>query len=468
MSKWSISVRERTWLAEQLGRWQTEQIVSSEQASRVLGLYESSAELAERGRSKLLLALMGVAALLVGLAALLLVGYNWHALPAAIKLLIIFGALVAAHVAGFELRFRRHLPLFSEIAFLLGCLIYGAAIFLVAQIFQLSGHTPDAVWWWAVGVLPFAICLDSVLLHALLVALLAIWCGMEVIGYDTLGAWFFGRWQHFPNGAYSLVVFVLLGLGWGYRRRSVAAIWLYVPLLAWWAILQPFAWEAGELGLFYCGCIGGLLLIIADSHQSSSRFARPYQELGVALAAITLFVLSFYEANKEIFRHGFLGQDMHALFGYATPIVFAVSALALMTMLLYLTAKTLPGSPASVVTRVGHSARRHWLPVGLELLMVLMIVWWTTRGEPVLPTILANIAIIVFGLWLVGVGLEQDAGRTFALGVLCLLTWTVMRYIDLFGDVGGMLGAAAIFFVCGLALFGVAWFWRHRKEVVHD
>ena len=140
--------------------------------------------------------------------------------------------------------------------------------------------------------------LDSVLLHVLLVALLAIWCGVEIIGFDSLGTWFFGRWRYVPNGTYSLALFVLVGLAWAYRRRSVAVVWLYVPLLAWWAILQPFAWEAGELGLFYCGIVAGLLLIIAESHLPGSRFASPYRELGVVLTAVPLLVLVFPKQTR--------------------------------------------------------------------------------------------------------------------------------------------------------------------------
>jgi hypothetical protein len=37
--------------------------------------------------------------------------------------------------------------------------------------------------------------------------------------------------------------------------------------------------------------------------------------------------------------------------------------------------------------------------------------------------------------------------------------------VDLFGDFGGMLGAAMMFFMCGGALFGVARYWQGRKEV---
>ena len=67
----------------------------------------------------------------------------------------------------------------------LGCLLYGAGIWLVAQVFHLDAHYPDGVWWWAVGVLPFALCLDTLLLHCLLVALLGLWAGMEVIGFSN-------------------------------------------------------------------------------------------------------------------------------------------------------------------------------------------------------------------------------------------------------------------------------------------
>jgi hypothetical protein len=37
--------------------------------------------------------------------------------------------------------------------------------------------------------------------------------------------------------------------------------------------------------------------------------------------------------------------------------------------------------------------------------------------------------------------------------------------VDLFGDFGGMLGAAMMFLTCGAALYGVARYWQTRKEV---
>ena len=61
------------------------------------------------------------------------------------------------------------------------------------------------------------------------------------------------------------------------------------------------------------------------------------------------------------------------------------------------------------------------------------------------------------------VGLREDRGRPFSAGVLYFLLWTVMRYVDLFSDLGGMVGGAMLFFACGGFLFGMALFWKKRK-----
>jgi uncharacterized membrane protein len=205
MDKRAISTKQRAWLLEALQDWRGHGIVSEEQAGRILDLYETPAAIADRQRSRGIFTLMGIA------AVLLLIGYNWDAMPRGLKLVVIFGAVAAAHGGGVSLRYVRHVGPLSEVAFFLGCLFYGAGIWLVAQIFHLSAHYPDGVWWWAVGVLPFALCLDTLLLHALFVALMALWAGMEVLQFGHLGAWFLGRWELVPNGAYSLPLLAAVG-----------------------------------------------------------------------------------------------------------------------------------------------------------------------------------------------------------------------------------------------------------------
>src|SRR5918997_753515 len=159
MSKRALTANQRAWLLEELSLWRRDAIVTDQQSQRIADLYEGAGEMAQRGRSKAV--------------------------------------------------------------FILGCLFYGAGIWLVAQVLHISAHYPDGIWWWAVGVLPFALCLETRLLHALFVALMAFWAGQEVLGFGHLGGWLFGRWDFLPNGAYSLPLLALPGMVWAYRKQSV-------------------------------------------------------------------------------------------------------------------------------------------------------------------------------------------------------------------------------------------------------
>lgn len=445
MSKRAITAKQRAWLLEELSLWRRDAILSDQQAQRIADLYEGAGEFAARGRSRAVFTLMAAAASLVGLAALLLIGYNWEELSRLSKLAIVLTVIGLTHYAGYVLRYQRNAKSLSENVFFLGCLFYGAGIWLVAQVFHINSHYPDGLWWWAVGVLPFALALETRLLHALLVGLLALWAGQEVLNFGHLGGWLFGRWDWLPNGAYTLPLLALPGIVWAYRKQSVSTLSLYVPLLAWWTVLQVFAWRAGSNPFAFVGGVGALLLVIAESHAAGSRFAIPYRYYGSLLVGGVLVPLSFYELNKH------LVGEWPSLIG--PPALLAVLGLGLVLWM----NRTIP--------------RRQAIPLGLALLMALLPLTSTCRSPScvetaaLIPTLLVNGAMLAGAFWLMQIGLQEDRGRPFGAGVLYFLLWAVLRYVDLFGDFGGMLGAALMFFMCGGALFAVARYWQGRKEV---
>jgi uncharacterized membrane protein len=444
MPKRAITPKQRAWLLDELSLWRRDSIVSEQQAQRITDLYEGAGELAERGRSKGVFILMSAAATLVGLAALLLIGYNWNDLSREIKLALVLAVIALTHAAGFSLRYKRKAGALSENVFFLGCLFYGAGIWLVAQVFHINAHYPDGVWWWAIGVLPFALCLETRLIHALLVGLLAVWAGMEVLSFNHLGAWLFGRWDFLPNGAYSLPLLALPGMVWAYRKQSVRTLSMYVPLLAWWTVLQVFAWHLGSNPFYFVGAVGALLLVAAESHPAGSRFAVPYRYYGSLMVGGVLVPLSFYDLNKELVRHwvGLAGP----------PTLLALIGLAVVLLI------------NRTITR------RQAIPLGIALLMALLPLLASSglgsSDAALVPTVLVNVAMVAGAFWLIQVGLQEDRGRPFGAGVLYFLLWAVLRYVDLFGDFGGMLGAAMMFFLCGGALFGVARYWQGRKQEV--
>ena len=202
------------------------------------------------------------------------------------------------------------------------------------------------------------------------------------------------------------------------------------------------------------------MLVVAECHAPGSRFAIPYRYYGSLLVGGVLVPLSFYKFNKHLM------PEWHAL--VIPPAVLAAVAIAivLLTRSGQASRRSAPGSGWMAY------AGRQTIPLGISLLMVLLpMIAASGRGPqaagaaPLLPTVLVNLAMVAGAFWLMQIGLREDRGRPFAAGVLYFLLWSVLRYVDLFGDFGGMLGAALMFFMCGGALFAVARYWQGRKEV---
>jgi hypothetical protein len=459
-----ITEAQRNWLAGELDAWQGLGLLSGEQARGVLGLYATTEQFGQRRQARALATMLALSALLVGLGVFLLVAYNWQAMPAALKVAMIFFGLIVTHLGGLTLRFRAGLQRASGAAFFLGCLIYGAGIWLIAQIFHLSGHEPDAVWWWAVGVLPFALAVGAFELHALYAVLLAVWLGWEVLGFAGFGAWFFGRWPALPNGAYGLLLMAAPGFAWAYRKGSERVLALYLPLVAWWVILQPFAWRFEASPVYFMGAVGGLLLLASEAHRPGSKLAVPYRLYGVLLTAGVLVPLSFYDYNKSI-GSGSMG---HWSPGLAQTLAIAGLSAATLAAVVVVRRLRVPESmrgplSADLVALAG----RQWFPFAIVAGMAAMAGWdaLTGGGSPLAPTIAANAGMVALAFWLMRTGLHDDRGSDFGAGVVYFVLWTILRYIDLFADFGGMLGAALMFFLCGLTLFGMSVYWRRRKEV---
>jgi hypothetical protein len=259
----------------------------------------------------------------------------------------------------------------------------------------------------------------------------------------------------------------LPGFIWAYRKQSPATVGLYAPLLAWWVILQPFAWRSETNPAYFMGAIGALFLLLAESHRLGSPFAIPYRLWGTLLAGGVLVPLSFYDFNKNLFQHR---SELGGLVQMLAIVVLALATIAApMLVRRRLLEVNVPFS-----ARVADLVRRQWLPFVLVLLMALLALWeslarWLGAAElaALVPTVLANVAMIGCGLWLIAVGLREDRGRPFTAGVLYILLWAVLRYVDLFASFGGMLGASLMFFLCGATLFGVALYWRQRKGGRH-
>ncbi|MGE0212946.1 MAG: DUF2157 domain-containing protein, partial [Parvibaculaceae bacterium] len=250
-----------------LARWRTEGWISPELETKL-----QADALAHRSGIAVSTVVGLLGAALLGFAVIAFVAANWDGLSKLTRLVVLFGALWATYGVTFVLHRTRH-PIFAELALLVGGVLFGANIMLIAQTYHISGYTPDALLLWAVGVLLAAGLLSSTPSLVLAIGLVTLW-----IVWDKADNSQFAAWQ-------ALVAFALCaGLVW--RQRSIVAlhalligliVWLFAELLD--AKLQ--LWPLSLLGLAVCAA--GLAGSRAEK-EAQRNFLAPLAIYGALLA----------------------------------------------------------------------------------------------------------------------------------------------------------------------------------------
>jgi len=169
-------------LLKEMESWQAEGLLTPDQKERILARYRHIEEIEQKaGPGKLVTTISILGAVLVGVGVLLLIASNWSEIPRWGKLGIIFGGMLTSYSLGYVMRYeRKNYPKVGASLILLGSIIFGAGIFLIAQIYNVTVHYPNGPLMWGLGILPLAYLLrfKSILMLALLA--LYLWLGMEL------------------------------------------------------------------------------------------------------------------------------------------------------------------------------------------------------------------------------------------------------------------------------------------------
>jgi uncharacterized membrane protein len=161
-------------LDQDLTRWQAAGWVTPTHADRI------RADIASRGTGVRLSSALGtLAAILIGFAAMSFVAANWQSMSKLARLGVIFAGLWS--FLGLAYAFaERGLQRFSDAALLAATALYGAGIMLIAQMYHMDGHPPDAVWLWALGTVLVGLLLRSNTVLAAALVLFCVWSFMEM------------------------------------------------------------------------------------------------------------------------------------------------------------------------------------------------------------------------------------------------------------------------------------------------
>lgn len=143
-------------LKRELPLWVSDGLVEQGQAEAIRERYALD-EIREGTAGLLLPAIYLIGACLVGGGAISFVAASWDSIPVLLRIALLLSVMLACEIAGFILwKVKGPRERLGEALVALGALIFGANVFLIAQMYHLHGPPHNAFGVWALGALVVA------------------------------------------------------------------------------------------------------------------------------------------------------------------------------------------------------------------------------------------------------------------------------------------------------------------------
>lgn len=417
------------WLRRELARWRTEGLVDADLEARLLARYPLPPE---RAWGRLVFSAIG--AVLMGLGVTLFFAYNWNDIPKVAKLGLVFAALLGAHGGAMGLARRPGAPPgLVEGLHVLGTMLFGAGIWLVAQIYHIDEHYPTGYLAWALGALAMAWAMPSIVQALLALALVATWAWVEAFDFRA------------PMHAAPILAAVgTLPLAWW--RRSPALLFCGLAVTLGVAALSVAGVE-GDALLPVLVALGTAVVAfgLGSAATDFPGAEPPARAVGLSAAVLGVYVLTFRAAGETLGR-----VDL------ALPVVqahFAAAAAALVGGAWLLWRRGLDDMPRTTVWQVGLLGLATFIAVAIVASRSAVHGWPVALAFNAFALGLAVLTIVD--------GSERLRPRVVGGGCALFALVTVSRYADLFGS---LLARAAVFVVLGAGLFVVGNFYARQRR----
>jgi len=421
-------------LVREISSWVEEQIISVEQAEKISARYGVDFHHPST-RSYGYYVLVGLGYLFIGLAVITLIGHNWEDLPRGLRMSGLISLTLAANIFGY-LRFRAGDQKAAITWFFLGGLLYGASIMLIAQIYHIGEHFPDGIFWWAIGVLPVAILLESTLLLLLAGTLGFIWFFVEssLHFYPAMFPLFLAAiaWHVF-RVKQSNLLFLALMIGFGFWSEYTLS-WLMTDIPRFRFREENIIFAIGLFLVFH----GFARWLMQREEHREVDYGTLLSVWTLRFTIVTLFIFSFDESWRGLIRAHWLSPWLN--------ISLAIGCSLIALMLVY---------------RASHSLTSTAVFSLFYILSMLTVMQVDDRKYAVYFQFADNVVLVVAGIWLIVRGIQAQISHYFFLGVLTVLATGLIRYIDFVGD---YIGASVLFIVFAIILLSAAKFWRRQQS----
>jgi len=388
---------------KQIQEWLESGTITQEQAQKMLVDVEHKGK--EDKSNKVIVVISTIGSFLLGIGAILFVASNWLEIPNMIKVLILLGSAFVAYYLGYLFKYnKKNLPKVGASLFFLGALLFGASVFLIAQIYHINASAHSLLLIWIIGVLPLVYVFKSEAIAALSSMLFFIWVALLISKSAYLGESVF-------------ILLPVIYLSAGVLLFSVGGLHYFKPQLA--------------------------------------KVAQVFRMFGIKIAILSLFLLTF-----KIFSGGIVNywvdsvrslEDISLNLITKIVLIFILATIGLVINLLF--------NPSQSKTNSLENG------VALGILGFTLLFFFFPAGLGVYTTVY-NLLFTGLTLFLIYVGYQKSNIKIVNMGASWLSIFILAKYFDfmwglmsksLFFIVGGLI----------LVLGGIA-MEKKRREIKED
>jgi uncharacterized membrane protein len=424
------------WLTAESSRWVASGLIDPAARERILVSYDPAPA---AGRGILALILLGVATAAIGLT--LLVGYNWDRIPSHVRVGALIASVLVSFAASAAAQFRQQ-PFGRDMLALLGIVLYGAAIWLIATLLEIEGHYPDAFRWWAIGAVAAALLIRSRIVSIAGSVVVALWA-LAALSAGAMGVpdegrsiWFGAIWLTALYSAYLVQSPAMI-------RILIAAAALWTPSLTpeWvgWGMLLGLPVGVGCVA-FAVGARHGEHPFASDAGSDACR--RAWRTTGLAAILIAFVPLLFTDAND--------GHNSVAI----SP-AFAVMALV---------------AVAATSSLVWRPRTATLLDAVVALTSIVLLAWMGLLAAglsagaewPKVATATFSVLAVAFAIALIQQALQSNRLADLVFGVAFAAAFVVIRWISV---IDSMLWSGLMLIGASAGFFLVARLWGSRRSL---
>jgi uncharacterized membrane protein len=356
---------------KQVEKWCETGIISREQADKILADITSYKQ--EQSSNNLVMTISTIGSVLLGIGAILFIASNWQEIPNILKTLLLVACTLGAYGLGYYFKYvKGNLPRVGASLIFLGALLFGASVFLIAQIYNVNANNHVLLLIWMIGILPFVYVFQSAPIALLTAILFFVWMAFFI---------FRGVNPNPPEGDF-----------------------LRLPVLY---------------------LISGLLLFsVGTLHYLSSKLhsiARVFRLLAITVSVASLFLLTFR------FFSGFMDSYFFRSRALEVSDQF-MSGLVLMAVLAII------ASVISLFFNPSKSETNK-LESGLSLgILALSLIFFFYPAQNNLYTIIFNLVLVAIIITLIFIGYRREDIKLVNTGIFWISAFIIVRYFDFFWD----------------------------------